>query len=145
MLSLPLHFLLSCPLGICFLSASLSGMPRREYHFWVYILSSRSRNLYVGMTNSLIRRTTQHRSSTPGTHTAHYNIHRLVYFEYHQYVRNAIAREKELKRWTREQKIVLIEKVNPAWDDLFPNLTEPIVFREPKGEGAPGEADPQRG
>ena len=120
-------------------------MPRREFHFWVYILSSRSRNLYVGITNGLVRRTGQHRSSVPGTHTAHYNIHRLVYFEFHQYVRNAIAREKDLKRWTREQKTALIEKVNPMWEDLYPSLTEKIVFREPNATAPAGTADPLRG
>ena len=121
-------------------------MPRREYHFWVYILSSRSRNLYVGMTNSLVRRLPEHRSSIPGTHTAHYNIHRLVYFEYFQYVKNAIAREKELKRWTREEKIALIEKVNPTCEDLYPTLSEPIRFREPDASSAgPEKADPLRG
>ena len=99
-------------------------MPHREYHFWVYILSSRSRNLYIGMTNDLIRRTAEHRDKVPGTYTARYQIHRLVYFEYFQYVRSAIAREKELKRWTREQKIELIEKVNPAWEDRYPELLE---------------------
>jgi putative endonuclease len=103
-------------------------MPR-EYHFWVYILSSRSRNLYVGMTNHLPRRTETHKAQVPGTHTARYTIHRLVYFEYFRYVRSAIAREKELKRGTREQKIELIERNNPTWDDLYPNLQNPI---EPK-------------
>jgi putative endonuclease len=99
-------------------------MPR-EYHFWVYILSSRSRNLYVGMTNHLPRRTHTHQEHLPGTHTAHYTIHRLVYFEYFRYVRSAIAREKELKRGTREQKIDLIERNNPTWDDLYPTLQDP--------------------
>ena len=93
---------------------------RREYHFWVYILASRSRNLYVGMTNSLEKRVHQHRMHLPGTHTAAYNIHRLVYFEYFRYVRNAIVRETELKSWTRAQKLALIEKVNPTWEDLMP-------------------------
>jgi putative endonuclease len=98
----------------------------REYHFWVYILSSRSRNLYVGMTNKLIRRTSAHREAVPGTYTARYGIHRLVYFEYFRYVRSAIAREKELKKWTRAQKIMLIERQNPTWNDLFPSLIEPV-------------------
>jgi putative endonuclease len=97
----------------------------REYHFWVYILSSRSRNLYIGMTNSLRGRTSTHREAIPGTYTARYSIHRLVYFEYFRYVRSAIAREKELKRWTRAQKIQLIERQNPTWEDLFPSLIEP--------------------
>jgi putative endonuclease len=95
-------------------------MPRREYHFWVYILSSRSRTLYIGMTNNLKRRTTTHRKQKPGTFTARYSIHRLVYYEHFQYVNNAIARETQLKHWTRAQKIALIEGTNPTWEDLFP-------------------------
>jgi putative endonuclease len=97
---------------------------KREYHFWVYILSSRSRNLYVGMTNTLRGRTSAHRAGVPGSHTTHYAIHRLVYFEYYRYVRSAIAREKELKKWTRAQKVALIEKQNPTWDDVYPTLLE---------------------
>jgi putative endonuclease len=93
-------------------------MPNRDYCFWVYILASRSRNLYIGMTNNLTARVLKHRSVVPGTHTAKYNIWRLVYVERHQYVRNAIRRETELKRWTREFKVQLIEKVNPTWRDL---------------------------
>ena len=104
-------------------------MDRREYHFWVYILASRSRNLYVGMTNNLVRRTRIHKVGVRGTHTGTYSIHRLVYFEYFQYVRSAIAREKELKRWTREAKVALIERRNPTWEDLFPAL-----WREWSGE-----------
>ena len=100
-------------------------MPRREYNFWVYILSSRSRNLYTGMTNSLLRRVRTHRASTPGTHTARYSIHRLVYYEHFQYVSNAIARETQLKRFTRQQKIDLIERNNPTWEDLYPSLLPP--------------------
>jgi putative endonuclease len=101
-------------------------MPARAYHFWVYILSSRSRNLYIGMTNQLLTRTSQHKEHRPGTYTALYNIDRLVYFEYFQYVRSAIAREKELKRFTRVQKIELIERINPTWNDLFDTMTKPI-------------------
>jgi putative endonuclease len=82
----------------------------REHHFWVYILSSRSRNLYTGMTNNLTHRITTHRKNVEGTHTARYNIHRLVHYEHFQCVNNAIAREKEIKRWTRAQKIALIEE-----------------------------------
>jgi putative endonuclease len=106
-------------------------MPPREYHFWVYILSSRSRNLYIGVTNNLRHRTATHREQAPGTHTAHYSIHRLVYFEYFRYIRSAIAREKQLKHWTREQKIKLIERTNPTWEDLFPTL-QPSVLPENK-------------
>ncbi|WP_263356996.1 GIY-YIG nuclease family protein [Acidicapsa ligni] len=79
-------------------------MPPREYHFWIYILSSRSRNLYIGITNNLVRRTSTHRENIPETHTAHYEIHRLVYFEYFRYIRSAIAREKSLKHWTANKR-----------------------------------------
>jgi len=101
--------------------------PTREYHFWVYILSSRSRNLYVGMTNRLLTRTSEHKEHLPGSHTAHYNIDRLVYFQYFRYVRNAIAREKELKRYTRAQKIELIERTNPTWEDLYDEMRKPVA------------------
>jgi putative endonuclease len=100
-------------------------MPPREYHFWVYILSSRSRNLYIGVTNNLKHRITTHRKVASGTHTARYRIHRLVHFEYFQYIDKAIARETHLKRWTRQQKIDLIEKTNPTWEDLYPKLLAP--------------------
>ena len=93
-------------------------MPTREYSFFVYILSSRSRNLYIGITSNLRARILQHRELPERAHTAHYNIHRLVYFERFQYVRSAITREKELKSWTRDKKITLIEKVNATWEDL---------------------------
>jgi putative endonuclease len=95
-------------------------MPPRDYHFWIYILASRSRNLYIGVTNNIYSRIATHREALTTAHTASYNIHRLVYYEYFRYVRNAIAREKELKRWTRAQKIELIEKTNPTWEDLLP-------------------------
>jgi putative endonuclease len=97
-------------------------MPSREYHFWIYILASRSRNLYIGITNNLKRRVIQHRKQVPSTYTARYSIHRLVYFEYFQYVDKAIAREKQLKHWTPQQKIDLIEQTNPAWEDLYPKF-----------------------
>jgi len=105
-------------------------MPAREYQLWVYILSSRSRNLYVGMTNALIARTAKHREHIAGTYTARYAIDRLVYFEYFQYVNDAIAREKALKRCSRAQKIELIERLNPTWEDLFPKLASPAMTWE---------------
>jgi putative endonuclease len=95
---------------------------QREYSFWVYILGSRSRNLYIGITNNLRNRVVIHREARPGTHTARYNIQRLLYYEQFTYVLNAIAREKELKHWTRAQKIELIEKANPTWQDLAADL-----------------------
>ncbi|MGD0799653.1 MAG: GIY-YIG nuclease family protein [Acidobacteriaceae bacterium] len=114
-------------------------MPAREYQLWVYILSSRSRNLYVGMTNALIARTAKHREHIAGTYTARYAIDRLVYFEYFQYVNDAIAREKALKRCSRAQKIELIERLNPTWEDLFPKLASPAMTWK-EAQAAAGEA-----
>jgi putative endonuclease len=96
-------------------------MPKRAYQFWVYILSNRSHILYIGLTNNLRKRMFQHRKQTPGTFAARYKITRLVYFEHYQYIHNAIAREKELKHWTRAQKIALIESTNPTWEELMPD------------------------
>jgi putative endonuclease len=91
---------------------------KREYHFYVYILSSRSRTLYIGVTNALRYRILEHRENVPGSFTARYNIDRLVYVERFKYINNAIARERELKDWNRAKKIVLITAKNPTWEDL---------------------------
>jgi putative endonuclease len=109
-------------------------MPQREYIFYVYILSDRSRRLYIGMTNDIVLRVTQHREHRPGTYTARYNIDRLVYFERFQYVNNAIAREKKLKDWNRAKKIALIESENPTWEDLSEKWRNPdtLLQYQPK-------------
>ncbi len=99
-------------------------MPRREYNFFVYILSNRSHILYIGVTNNLRERVSDHRKLKPGSFTARYKVTRLVYFERFQYINNAIAREKELKHWTRAQKIALIESENPTWEELMPEEPE---------------------
>ncbi len=88
----------------------LETMSNREYIFYVYILASRSRDLYVGLTNNIIARVSQHRELPPNTYTARYNITRLVHYERFAYVRNAIAREKELKDWNRQRKIASSSK-----------------------------------
>ena len=89
----------------------------RRFH--VYILASRSRNLYIGVTNNLHRRLQMHRTGEVLS-TAKYRIVRLVYVESTDDVR-AIAREKQLKGWRRDRKISLISSMNPAWDDLLPD------------------------
>ena len=86
--------------------------------FYVYMLASLSRRLYVGVTNDLGRRMTEHRRGTAGSHTGRYRITRLVYFEQAVDARAAIAREKELKRWPRERKARLVEGSNHGWIDL---------------------------
>ena len=93
-------------------------MPPKDYDFFVYILASKSRQLYVGITSALQVRVRQHRDHREFAYTSRYNIDRLVYYEHMQYVTNAIAREKKLKDWNRAKKIALIESVNPTWDDL---------------------------
>ena len=95
-------------------------MPNRQHNYWIYILSNRSHTLYIGVTNKLSTRVAQHRQQTRGTHTARYKITRLVYFERFQYINNAVTREKELKHWTRAQKVALIESTNPTWEELLP-------------------------
>ena len=90
-----------------------------ERIFFVYILASLSRRLYVGITNDLLRRLLEHREKLfPSSHTARYDITRLVYFESCNDPWAAIAREKEIKQWKRERKLRLIESVNSGWLDL---------------------------
>ncbi len=87
-------------------------------HFYVYILSSKSRVLYTGITDDIYRRTWEHRNSVNPGFTSRYKVHRLVYYETFKYVNNAIAREKSIKGWLRRKKIALIEAGNPTWEDL---------------------------
>ena len=87
-------------------------------HYYVYILSNSSRMLYIGVTNNLVRRVHEHKQKLVKGFTARYNLHRLIYFEKTNDVQTAIAREKQLKRWTRKKKLALIRSLNPQWDDL---------------------------
>ena len=92
----------------------------KEHHYYIYILASkRNGTLYIGVTNSLSRRSFQHKlKENPKSFTAKYNATRLVYFETYGYIQDAIQREKRLKKWKRQWKIELIEKENPTWRDL---------------------------
>ena len=83
-----------------------------------YIMASRSRTLYIGVTGNLHQRVFEHKWKESDGFTARYNCDRLVWFENFQYIQNAIAREKELKGWRRAKKIALIESLNPTWTDL---------------------------
>lgn len=86
--------------------------------YTVYILTNRSGTLYIGMTNDLPRRVAEHKARRGSAFTSKYNIDRLIYVEETSDVREAIAREKQLKGWSRAKKIALIESVNPEWRDL---------------------------
>lgn len=108
-----------------------------HYKFWVYILSSRSGTLYVGLTGFLGRRIHQHKYDTIDGFTRKYQCHRLVYYESYQDVLVAIAREKQLKRWRRDKKILLIEKMNPRWQDLAENWGREMRLRGQSLEKTP--------
>jgi len=85
--------------------------------FYVYIMSNRSKTLYVGVTNNLERRVFEHKDGA-STFTGRYRLAKLVYFELFPSVTDAIAREKQIKGWLRAKKVELIESFNPEWDDI---------------------------
>ncbi|HNS54963.1 MAG TPA: GIY-YIG nuclease family protein [Syntrophales bacterium] len=88
--------------------------------YYVYILASRRNGtLYIGVTNDLARRIHDHKNHVIHGFTAKYKVHDLVYYEAYTDVREALAREKRLKKWKRQWKINLIEKENPDWKDLY--------------------------
>jgi putative endonuclease len=86
--------------------------------FFVYILASHRRVLYIGVTNDLERRLAEHRQGVTAGFTSRYAVNKLVHFELTENPMSAIAREKEIKGWRREKKVRLIEETNPQWVDL---------------------------
>ena len=91
--------------------------------YYVYMLASKKNGtLYIGMTDNLRRRVYEHKNDLVAGFTKKYQVHRLVYFEVHKEVYQAILREKRLKKWTRKWKIDLIEKDNHGWIDLYEDL-----------------------
>ena len=86
--------------------------------YYVYIMASRSRVLYTGVTNNLARRVSEHKRGLNAGFTSRYRVTRLVYFEGFADIRDAIAREKGIKGWKRFRKTDLVEGRNPNWDDL---------------------------
>ena len=87
--------------------------------FCVYILSNwNNKVLYTGVTNNLERRVCEHKKHLIEGFTSKYNVHKLVYFDCTEDVRQAIEREKKIKGWTRAKKVALIEQTNPQWCDL---------------------------
>ena len=93
--------------------------------YWVYIMSSVSRVLCVGTTNSIERRVAEHKGKCVAGFSARYNTHALVYFEPFGNVGAAIAREKQIKGWLRANKVALIKSSNPQWQDLSTAWTKP--------------------
>jgi putative endonuclease len=116
-----------------------------EKRYYVYIMASRSLNFYTGVTNSIYHRALQHKSGEVEGFTKKYNINRLVYYEVFEHIGNAIAREKQIKAWTRAKRIALIKTMNPAWQDLaqgWGEMTElqiPRFARDDKGSESGGD------
>ena len=86
--------------------------------YYVYIMASRGKTLYVGVTNDLERRVAEHKQGLVEGFTGRYNVTKLVHHESTSDVAGAIAREKELKGWRRSKKVALVESLNPDWKDL---------------------------
>jgi putative endonuclease len=104
----------------------------------VYILASRRNGaLYIGVTNEIMRRTWEHKSEFVSGFTKKYGVHILVWYELHQDVNEAIAREKRMKRWNRAWKIKLIEKHNSGWNDLYDRLLGEISVPDVPGSPSP--------
>ncbi len=105
---------------------------RRPKIYYVYILTNPSQHpFYTGMTNDLYRRMSEHLDPLNDDYTARYHLTRLVYFEEFFDVREAIHREKEIKGWSREKKIALVNTKNPKWDDLAREWGKPIPLLTP--------------
>ena len=86
--------------------------------YYVYIMTNRSGTLYIGVTNDLMRRVYEHKTKQIDGFTKKYHLTSLAYFEAGQDIREAIAREKQLKGWSLAKKLALIKTTNPKWDDL---------------------------
>lgn len=95
----------------------------------VYLLcSQRNGTLYLGVTSNLVQRVWQHREGLADGFTSKYGVHRLVWFEQHDEMESAILREKQIKKWNRAWKLDLIEKINPDWRDLWPEISGETGF-----------------
>ncbi len=94
-----------------------------EKAFCVYLLASaRNGTLYVGVTSDLVKRVWEHKEGAVEGFTKEHGIKLLVWFEQHDTAESAITREKQIKKWNREWKVKLVEKGNPYWNDLYPEI-----------------------
>jgi putative endonuclease len=104
---------------------------REEKLYYVYIMASRSLTLYTGVTGDIYHRALQHKAGEIEGFTKKYHINRLVYYETFKYVNNALAREKQVKAWTRAKRLALIKTMNPAWQDLAEGWGELTTLQIP--------------
>ena len=100
----------------------------KDHCYSVYMIASKSRVIYIGMTNDLSRRVFEHKNELVEGFTKQYRCHRLVYYESFDDVTKAIDREKQLKRWSRVKKVWLIERRNPTWEDLCSRLVHEAIM-----------------
>jgi putative endonuclease len=104
--------------------------------YFVYIMTNRSRTLYTGVTNDLVRRVQEHKQKLIPGFTKKYNITKLVYFEQTNDIQAAIQREKQIKGWLRAKKIALIESINPQWEDLGADWYAPDISGVPSSSAS---------
>ena len=114
---------------------------RGQWRFYVYIMASKSRRLYTGITNNIERRTWEHKTGAIEGFTKRYRINRLVHCESFDDVRHAINREKEIKGWDRAKRVALIEAANPTWQDLAEHWYDRHRY-EPEKKQMPRRASP---
>lgn len=98
----------------------------KNHNYYIYIMSSINRVIYIGVTNNLEIRTAQHQSEQIKGFSQKYKCKKLVYYEYFTDIKDAIKREKEIKKWRRDKKIKLIESLNADWFDLSHNFNKNI-------------------
>lgn len=103
--------------------------------YFVYIVASHSRVLYVGMTNDLLKRMVQHRTGAVPGFARRFRANRLVYYEASDNVSAIIGREKQLKGWKRCRKMALVEAQNPGWEDLAGSIGLGVPDRVDAGAG----------
>ena len=98
-----------------------------NYNFYVYIITNKTNKvLYIGVTNNLKRRIYEHKNKLVPGFSEKYNINKLIHFEHFDNINDAIRREKQLKKWNRKWKDVLINKLNPNWIDLYKEISDQV-------------------
>ena len=90
--------------------------------YYVYIMSSLRGVLYIGVTSDLLKRAYEHKNNLIEGFTKKYNVKNLIYYEVYEDVTNAIEREKQLKKWRREKKLWLVDRINPTHEDLYETI-----------------------
>ncbi len=127
------------PAGLCHSERGKESEGRVMKSYYVYIMTNRSKTLYVGVTSNLVKRVYEHKHKLVQGFTRKYNITRLVYYEETKNAMVAIRREKQLKGWLRRKKLALIASTNPTWQDLSAGWYENSDFSVTPHSGALSE------